>query len=110
MLTTPEIARRRRKLCARCPDPCGEVPDVTLARSACPLSPPMWVAAPRARAPVKPVQPFGLGDAVAVVAEPIARAADRVLGTDWQNCPGCSQRRAKLNAWPRAIRAHLLGR
>jgi len=42
-------------------------------------------------------KPFGLGDAVAVVAEPIARLSDAVLGTKLVGCGGCAQRRAALN-------------
>lgn len=41
---------------------------------------------------------IGLGDAVAAVAQPIARAADAVLGTDITHCGGCASRRAALNA------------
>ncbi len=32
---------------------------------------------------------LGLGDAVAAVAQPVAKAIDLVLGTDLQNCIGC---------------------
>ena len=39
----------------------------------------------------------GLGDLVAVVAQPIARAIDRVAGTDIEHCAGCARRRAALN-------------
>ena len=39
----------------------------------------------------------GLGDLVAVVAQPIARAIDRVAGTDIEHCAGCARRRAVLN-------------
>lgn len=38
-----------------------------------------------------------LGDAVAVVAQPIARAIDAVAGTDIQNCGGCKKRQDALN-------------
>lgn len=41
---------------------------------------------------------LGLGDAVALVAEPIARLSDAVLGTKLVGCGGCAQRRAALNA------------
>ena len=40
----------------------------------------------------------GLGDVVAAVAQPIARAIDAVAGTDIQHCRGCAARREKLNA------------
>lgn len=39
----------------------------------------------------------GLGDMVASVAQPIAKALDHVFGTDIQNCGGCKQRQEKLN-------------
>ena len=42
-------------------------------------------------------KPFGLGDAVASVAQPIARAIDRVAGTKIAECGGCKKRRAALN-------------
>ncbi len=42
-------------------------------------------------------QHFGLGDAVASVAQPIARVLDRALGTHIENCGGCKQRRDALN-------------
>ena len=41
--------------------------------------------------------PFGLGDAVAVVAKPIARVIDRAVGTDLEHCEGCAKRQAALN-------------
>ena len=40
----------------------------------------------------------GLGDVVAIVAQPVARALDAVLGTNLQNCGGCAKRQATLNA------------
>jgi hypothetical protein len=39
----------------------------------------------------------GLGDVVAAVAQPIARAIDRVAGTDIKHCAGCAGRRDSLN-------------
>ena len=39
----------------------------------------------------------GLGDVVAAVAQPIAKAFDRVAGTDIEHCAGCEKRREKLN-------------
>lgn len=41
---------------------------------------------------------FGLGDAVALVAQPIARVVDAVAKTDLQNCGGCAERKARWNA------------
>jgi hypothetical protein len=40
----------------------------------------------------------GLGDAVAVIAKPIARAIDRIAGTDLEQYKPCARRQAKLNA------------
>lgn len=37
------------------------------------------------------------GDAIALVAQPIARVADALWGTDLQNCPGCSKTKTNLN-------------
>ncbi len=41
--------------------------------------------------------PAGLGDLVAKFAQPIAAAADALLGTNLKNCGGCARRRAWLN-------------
>lgn len=47
---------------------------------------------------VTPGFPFtGLGDVVAFVAQPIAKAIDGVAGTNLHTCGGCSQRRESLN-------------
>jgi hypothetical protein len=47
--------------------------------------------------PIEAREILGLGDAVAMVAQPIARAIDRVAGTNIQNCGGCKQRQEMLN-------------
>jgi len=39
----------------------------------------------------------GLGDLVAVVAEPVARVIDAVAGTRIQGCAGCAGRRDNWN-------------
>ena len=39
----------------------------------------------------------GLGDAVASVAQPIAGAIDKALGTNIKGCGACARRREKLN-------------
>lgn len=41
---------------------------------------------------------FGLGDAVAWLASPAAKAIDSIIGTDLSNCGGCARRRAALNS------------
>jgi hypothetical protein len=40
----------------------------------------------------------GLGDIVEIGARPFARLSDKILGTDFQNCPGCGERKDALNA------------
>jgi len=39
----------------------------------------------------------GLGDVVAIVAQPVAMAIDAVAGTDLANCGGCQARQEALN-------------
>ncbi len=39
----------------------------------------------------------GLGDVVAKIAQPIARAIDRVAKTDLKNCARCKKTQARLN-------------
>lgn len=46
-------------------------------------------------APQKPV--MGLGDAVAVIAQPVAKIVDRLTGSKLVGCGGCARRRAALN-------------
>ena len=48
-------------------------------------------------APPPPPKPRGLGDLVAIFAEPIARASDAALGTHLVGCNSCAERRAALN-------------
>ena len=38
-----------------------------------------------------------LGDAFAVVAQPIAKGIDMIFGSNVQGCGGCEERREKLN-------------
>lgn len=52
---------------------------------------------PRAHPAQPPPKPRGLGDVVALFAEPIARASDAVLGTHLVGCNACAERRAALN-------------
>lgn len=39
----------------------------------------------------------GIGDVIALVAKPIARASDTMLGTSLTNCRGCEKRKESLN-------------
>ena len=43
-------------------------------------------------------KPFGLGDAVAAVAQPVARMIDAAMGTNLQACGGCAKRKEFLNS------------
>lgn len=42
-------------------------------------------------------KPIGLGDAVAMVAQPIAGVIDAILGTNVKGCGGCKARQEALN-------------
>ena len=46
----------------------------------------------------RPIPARGLGDVVATIAQPIARAIDQVAGTRLQTCSACKHRQALLNA------------
>lgn len=39
----------------------------------------------------------GMGDVVAMIAQPIAKGIDAMLGTRLQNCGGCGKRQRNLN-------------
>lgn len=60
-------------------------------------SSPAAPAQPYRRASPDVPQHFGLGDAVAAVAQPIARVIDKVAGTHIERCGACAKRRAALN-------------
>ena len=42
-------------------------------------------------------KPKGLGDVVALMAQPIAKAIDSVAGTKLEGCSGCKARQEALN-------------
>ena len=42
-------------------------------------------------------KPLGLGDQVEKIAQPIAKAIDKVAGTNIQGCGGCQKRKEWLN-------------
>jgi hypothetical protein len=98
-----QIADIRRELCQSCPAPCPEITQGRIAwndpAQACPAS--RWASYvhPDADAGglVQAVKASRYGDAVAVVAQPVAKAVDWVFGTDLKNCGDCKQRRETLN-------------
>lgn len=100
----PAIFEVRAAICAKCPTPCAARSDVDFqtARCArCPLKAPRWsnYGSCRDEAPTAPptAKHFGLGDLVAKVAQPIAKAIDAVAGTNVQGCGGCKKRQEALN-------------
>lgn len=124
MKTMPlEIAKIRREICARCDAPCAAftagLVDHDLPSAACPRAwPSRWgcyglcgdssmrrpdypPTPPVVETPPPPPPPppsRGLGDLIAVFAEPIARISDAALGTKLTGCGACSKRREALNS------------
>lgn len=47
----------------------------------------------------------GVGDAVALIAQPIAKASDSLLKTNIAQCMACERRRVFLNELPRRVMA-----
>ena len=100
------------ELCGRCPTPCaahqaGQI-DHADPCTVCPLMPPRFGPYGHCEDHARPT--FGLGDAVAAVAQPIARAIDRVTGTNLAGCGGCTGpggRKEALNALVPDIRRPL---
>lgn len=77
---------QRSPICKACPTPCAGQRDLSFRmslKSVCPLG--SWPAL------------MGLGDAVAIVAQPVAHTIDKVLGTDVANCAGCGERQDTWN-------------
>ena len=93
-----EIVTIRRDICQSCELACEVRATITHADpcTACPQM--VWHAlgdCEKQESP--PAELRGLGDAVAVVAQPIARVIDRAFGTNVQGCGGCKARQAALN-------------
>ncbi len=90
----------RRELCTRCPTPCAALMEGKINHAdpcaECPLAQRRWGPYGLCKPGNEP-QPFGLGDAVAAVAQPIAAKIDALLGTNIKNCGGCKKRQAALN-------------
>ena len=93
-----EIVTIRRDICQGCELACAVRASIAHADpcAACPTN--VWHAFGNCEASATPPTELrGLGDAVAVVAQPIARAIDRALGTNVAGCGGCKARQAALN-------------
>lgn len=89
------VFRHRARACAACKTPCGA--NVSDPCAGCPLSPPLWGKhdCTKTETSDDPRQMRGLGDAIALVANPIAR----ILRIDPKKC-GChgpNGRQAALN-------------
>lgn len=57
-------------------------------------------------------QPIGLGDKIARIAQPIARAIDKIAGTKIARCGGCKKMKDRLNAgtpFAEAVKLRLAG-
>lgn len=53
--------------------------------------------APHLDKPIEAKDILGLGDAVATVAQPVAKVIDAVFHTNVQGCGGCKKRQEALN-------------
>ena len=84
----------RQSLCTKCESKCEQfnIGSIDHANPChfCPASPKKWGV-------YGICSNFGLGDAVAAIAQPIARAIDSVAGTNIQQCGGCKKRQEALN-------------
>lgn len=97
----PRIAAVRREICAQtCEAQCPAYQARTLNHddpaAICPRR--GWLHAWGTYSTAGQSAPLGLGDVVAAVAQPIARAIDAVAGTSIANCGGCTGRQEQLNA------------
>lgn len=57
----------------------------------------VWLAPEKYSELSQRFSPRGLGDQVARIAKPIARAVDAVFGTDIEHCPSCKARQEWMN-------------
>jgi len=94
----------RADICSRCPTPCENQQNPAWHATdcaSCPLEhetyPQRWHTWGACAESAPPTELRGIGDAVALVAQPIARAIDAALGTNVQGCGGCKARQAALN-------------
>ena len=88
------IANYRREQCKLCPSPCPYQNDLAFQNEGdnqCPQG--RWIAFKTfVRQKMR-----GAGDAVAVVAQPIAGLIDKMFKTKVKSCGGCAKRREMLN-------------
>lgn len=88
------ILTYRKEQCRICPTPCefqGNTEWLSEGSNVCPKGRFMiWES-------FKRVPMRGLGDAVAAIAEPIAKASDAVFKTKLKGCSACRKRREMLN-------------
>ena len=88
------VVQVRQSLCSKCESKCDEFRADSIDHAnpchSCPAKPRKWGA-------YGVCSNFGLGDAVAAIAQPIARAIDSVAGTNIQQCGGCKKRQEALN-------------
>lgn len=95
MSTIPSgVIQVRQSLCTKCESKCDEFKAGSIDHANpchfCPANPKKWGV-------YGICSKFGLGDAVAAIAQPIARAIDSVAGTNIQQCGGCKKRQEALN-------------
>ena len=98
----PITADIRADICAKCPAPCGHQRDPAwhlAACAPCPHDPPRYGDYGDCAEGDREMVITGLGDLVAMVAQPIARLIDRATGgrTQVATCGGCKGRQAALN-------------
>lgn len=98
------VQQIRAHLCSTCPTPCEHQQSPAWHATDCAVCPlsdeeyrQRWHTWGACDESPPPTELRGLGDAVAVVAQPIARMIDSVLGTNVQGCGGCKARQAALN-------------
>lgn len=104
METMPEeVVRVRGEICHRCDEQCSQFKHgIVFLADPCAACPRNWPSRwgrfnSNCQNTIVETKPFGLGDLVASIAQPIAKAIDAVVGTNTQGCGGCKQRRDALN-------------
>ncbi len=91
----------RSRICATCLTPCELQHHAEFHAeicASCPLPRRRWGHYGKCSPEPEKEGHIGLGDVVAGIANPIARASDAIFGTKISGCGGCAKRRAALNA------------